>query len=386
EYNGQGYVFSLLQRPPAPTLELLAEYLTVKYQDVIAQRDFVTHILGRMSVLERGGELPAADAAASGTWTGGAKRRLSPQEIRDINGELNRLFDADLNEYVSLAQRLATENVLSPADLATCLQAARSKAQTSSFASLAAPGSSNVDRNILAQVLQGKQDVSALAAAAAAAAASGPEGARVAWDEALQVGKYGAWATKAKAWAADDIAARREKGQQISPEQEAALVCLWDNPLSYDAAAGLWHQYAEKAGAVSAPSLADVISADQAIQAAKAAAAADPASLPAVKATAEKAAQVQEAVKKLYLGFAARQGSTSGAVTVDGVPLPFADVVKANAELDVASPAALAAAFQPLELGELLACHWEAVSRTFMWEDMYQLMLETAKEIEVNGA
>eukprot|EP00201_Polytomella_parva_P013884 CAMPEP_0175068698 /NCGR_PEP_ID=MMETSP0052_2-20121109/17810_1 /TAXON_ID=51329 ORGANISM="Polytomella parva, Strain SAG 63-3" /NCGR_SAMPLE_ID=MMETSP0052_2 /ASSEMBLY_ACC=CAM_ASM_000194 /LENGTH=1205 /DNA_ID=CAMNT_0016335743 /DNA_START=56 /DNA_END=3673 /DNA_ORIENTATION=- len=415
ELNDHGYVFDITQRPPCPTLDLLTEYLTVRYQDVIAQRDFVTHVLSRMSAIEGRGAGEREKGRKGERERGPAQRRLSPQEIREVNGELSRLFDEDLDAYVATAQRLASEDIIAPSDLAVCLQAARNKARITPLVDLAASkgkktdssagnNTTTVDREALALVLQGKKDVATLTAAAIAAAASAANGgARSVWDEALVSGKYNAWAAKMKAWAEKDILARRERGQVISPQNEAKLLAIWDKPLSYDAASTLWVQYTEAAGAVAPPTLAEVITADRVLLShpTSSSSSASNTTTTVEEKEGEKegadvstAIKVKEAVKKLYLQYAARQGSTNGVVTLDGTPLSVMDLTQANAEVDVSSPAALADAFKPVDMGELLACHWEAVSRTFMndtvgwkgppatWEDMYQLMLETAKEFE----
>lgn len=120
------YTFDLECRPPTPSLDLLTDYLEVKYADVLLKKDSVKALQqqlhqNRLAVAGELVELPPAAVAAPQT--------LSPAERELLVSELDLRFESDLNAYKDLVQTLYADGMISHHDMLECVLAADVKAE-----------------------------------------------------------------------------------------------------------------------------------------------------------------------------------------------------------------------------------------------------------------
>jgi hypothetical protein len=122
-----GYTFSIQQRPPTKTLDLLTSYLEVRYADVLLQKDAVQS-MQRQLALETfqsssglGSELleqpPAALTAA---------KTLSPEEREGVSKTLDDLLESkQYGRYRDAVLQLYCDGLVSWEDLQECWAAAQ---------------------------------------------------------------------------------------------------------------------------------------------------------------------------------------------------------------------------------------------------------------------
>eukprot|EP00798_Chlamydomonas_sp_ICE-L_P028507 gene28507-31664_t len=423
--NDQKHRFMLDSRPPTPTLDLLTDYLQVKYQDVTLQRDASASLTSAMGQLQAEATLDLltdylqvkyqdvtlqSDASASLSSAMGqhqpvcpAHKSLSPQEIKAINVEADRLFDA-ISETTTSAQALASAAQSYIAVLRDSLAVARLKAAwASSLAadavdveqaavlrdslaaarlkaawarSLAADASdakqtvSEADREALLSSLTGKASPGRVLAQSVGGSAA-LEGGRKLWDSAAKSASYASWATQMQAFAKEDITRRRAEGEEIAGKME--LIEWWTKPTTFEDAQGLWSSYQAASGI--GPMLEDVLLAD--------------CSARASGSTGEKLFESE--MKEMYLTYCAKHGSTSGTsplgdnAPLAGMPPSWSEVQQNNASLDISNGSALGDTFRSASIHSLLHHHWNAVCQRFdlklqapttapTWDELWQLM------------
>jgi len=126
------YQFDLEHRPPTPTLDLVTDYLEVKYADVLMRRDAVTgaeRALAANRLAAAGSEALEARPSAAGRGFGpssGVVAAMSSDERGAVVARLNALFDTgDWSGYRQSVERLYADGIISHDEMVDCHAAAR---------------------------------------------------------------------------------------------------------------------------------------------------------------------------------------------------------------------------------------------------------------------
>jgi hypothetical protein len=239
-----GYSLDLQQRPPTRHLDLLADYLEVKYADALLRRRAVSELAERMEELQWHGE-PLL--LAEGGGAAGGRRRLSPPEVSELNARADELFEADPAGYIAWVQGLHADGVLGPAEALQCVAAAEARLQRERWqAGTGEEGPvTEQEREHLLALLQGggaaqaqqqQQQQQQQQGEAAAAAAEPSAEVQQLWQEAAQQ-VAGGWRAAADAAPLRSLAGGAPSLQQLLQADVPA-----------DAARALWRQYVAAAG------------------------------------------------------------------------------------------------------------------------------------------
>ncbi len=122
-----GYTFDLNTRPPTATLQLLTDYLELKYADALLKRDAVeslrrrTHALNLAALGSEAAELPPLALTRPVT--------LSAPERHSVTAALDAAFEQDPGgSYKALVEQLYADGLVTADEMAQCCSAADRRA------------------------------------------------------------------------------------------------------------------------------------------------------------------------------------------------------------------------------------------------------------------